>query len=161
MLAFAMMAVIGPTPGRCSKTRDRSLDRSIVLDPLVDPGNPPHRHEACPAAHLARPHPCMVVLAQGSSSQRAQSPSQAQNCKGNASAWERSTPYTARTFLRSFGRVTGRQPPDGAGRGRHRPRYSQDDPDRHRDPAPIICCKLHTKRQSPDVYDHRLRIAHQ
>src|SRR5258705_13563225 len=63
--------------GHCLKKRDRGLDRSIVLDPLVDPGNPPHRHEACPAAHPACPHPRMVILAQGPSGQRTQGPSQA------------------------------------------------------------------------------------
>jgi hypothetical protein len=81
MLAFAMMAVIRHRANTAPwlKKRDRGLDRSIVLDPLVDPGNPAHRHEASPAAHPARPHPRMVVLAQGSSGQRAQSPSQEKN----------------------------------------------------------------------------------
>jgi hypothetical protein len=37
---------------RLRKTRPRS-DRT-VLDPLVDPGNSPRRHEACPVAHSAR-----------------------------------------------------------------------------------------------------------
>ncbi|WP_439406581.1 hypothetical protein ACNJX9_34855 [Bradyrhizobium sp. DASA03076] len=51
------------------KTSDRGLDRSIVLDPLVDPGNPPHRHEACQAAASRAPA--------SSLGQRAQSPSEA------------------------------------------------------------------------------------
>src|ERR1700740_2652092 len=63
--------------GHCLKKRGRGLDRSIILDPLVDPGNPPHRHEACPAADPARPYPRMVVLAQGPSGQRARGSSQA------------------------------------------------------------------------------------
>ena len=63
--------------GHCLKKRGRGLDRSIILDPLVDPGNPPHRHEACPAADPARPYPRMVVLAQGPSGQRARCSSQA------------------------------------------------------------------------------------
>jgi SRSO17 transposase len=80
MLAFSMMAVVRhrANTGQLSKKSDRGLDRSIVLDPLVDPGNPPRRHEACPAAHPARPYPRMVVLAQGSSGQRPQSPPQTQ-----------------------------------------------------------------------------------
>jgi hypothetical protein len=75
MLAFAMMAVIrhrantGPPP----KKSDSGLDQSIVLDPLVAPRNPAHPHEANPAAHPASLHPRMVVLALGSSGQRAQS----------------------------------------------------------------------------------------
>ncbi|WFU14902.1 hypothetical protein [Bradyrhizobium sp. CB3481] len=67
---------IEPALSHCSKKPERGLDRSIVLDPLADPRDPRHRHEACPAAHLARPHPRMVILAQGSSGQRAQAPSQ-------------------------------------------------------------------------------------
>jgi hypothetical protein len=67
-------SALGPTPR--PKKRDRDLDRSIVLDPLVDPGNPAHRNKACAATHLARTLARLVVLAQGSSSQRAQSPSQ-------------------------------------------------------------------------------------
>src|ERR1700751_4869527 len=63
--------------GHCLKKRGRGLDRGIVLDPRVDPGNPPHRHEACPAADPARPYPRMVVLAQGPSGQRARCSSQA------------------------------------------------------------------------------------
>ncbi|MBO4228065.1 hypothetical protein [Bradyrhizobium neotropicale] len=68
MLAFAMMAVIRhrANTGPCSKKRDPGLDQSFAFDPLVDPGNPAHRHEARPAAHPARPRPRMVVLAQGS-----------------------------------------------------------------------------------------------
>jgi hypothetical protein len=86
MLAFAMTAVIrhpssviGPMLGYCLKKRGRGLDRSIVLDPLVDPGNPPHRHQACPAADPARPYPRMVVLAQGPSGQRARGSSHAKS----------------------------------------------------------------------------------
>src|SRR5205085_4004697 len=67
-------SVLGPTPR--PKKRDRGLNRSIVLDPLVNPGNQAHRHEACAAAHLARTLTRLVVMAQGSSSQRAQGPSQ-------------------------------------------------------------------------------------
>ena len=63
--------------GHCLKKRGRGLDRGIVLDPLVDPGNPPHRHEACPAADPARSCPRMVVVAQGPSGQRARGSSQA------------------------------------------------------------------------------------
>lgn len=74
MLAFTMMTVIRhrANTGPLLKKRDRDLDRST--DALVDPGNPAHRHEAKPAAYPARLHPRMVVLAQGSSGQRAQSP---------------------------------------------------------------------------------------
>src|SRR5262249_28626699 len=54
-------SVLGPTPR--PKKRDRGLGRNIVLDPLVNPGDQAHRHKACPATHLARTHPRMVVLA--------------------------------------------------------------------------------------------------
>src|SRR6516225_9794630 len=37
--------------------------KSVAPDPLVDPGNPPHRHQARPPARSARPHHRMVVVA--------------------------------------------------------------------------------------------------
>src|SRR6516162_10278310 len=37
--------------------------KSVAPDPLVDPGNPLHRHQARPPARSARPHHRMVVVA--------------------------------------------------------------------------------------------------
>src|SRR5215468_5856265 len=37
--------------------------KSLAPDPLVDPGNPPHRHQARPPARPARSHHRMVVVA--------------------------------------------------------------------------------------------------
>jgi hypothetical protein len=67
-------SVLEPTPR--PKKRDRGLDRSIVLDPLIDPGNQAHCPEARPATHLACTPTCLVVETQGSSSQRSHGPSQ-------------------------------------------------------------------------------------
>ena len=57
MLAFAMMAVIRHHANARlrSKKHHHAGAPSVVPDPLVDPGNPPHRHQARPAAHLDRP----------------------------------------------------------------------------------------------------------
>ncbi len=56
MLAFVMMAVIRHRPmlSQHSKKRDAGAP-NIVPDPLVDPGNPSHRHQARSTAHLDRP----------------------------------------------------------------------------------------------------------
>src|SRR5271167_2467693 len=53
--------------------------QDIVPDPLVDPGNPPHRHQACTTAHPTRTHHHMVTLAKSSPSRRAPRPSQNKN----------------------------------------------------------------------------------
>jgi hypothetical protein len=65
MLAFAMMAVIRHRANITSlpKKRRSVFGQDIVPDPLVDPGNPPHRHQACTTAHPTRAHHRMVTLA--------------------------------------------------------------------------------------------------
>jgi hypothetical protein len=50
-----------------SKKRCRVRGRSSRSDPLVNPGNPPRRHQARATAHPARLHHHMVTLAAGSS----------------------------------------------------------------------------------------------
>src|ERR1700745_1399297 len=45
----------------------------IVIDPLVGPGNPPHRHPPCPKTDQSRQHHCMVSLATCASSRRSES----------------------------------------------------------------------------------------
>src|ERR1700749_145360 len=48
----------------------------IAIDPLVGPGNPPHRHPPCPKTDQSRQHHCMVSLATCASSRRSESPHQ-------------------------------------------------------------------------------------
>ncbi|PPQ13734.1 hypothetical protein CV770_40985, partial [Bradyrhizobium sp. AC87j1] len=48
-----------------SKKRDAGAP-NVVPDPLVDPGNPSHRHQARSTAHLDRPSSRMVALAPSS-----------------------------------------------------------------------------------------------
>src|SRR6185312_11072929 len=45
----------------------------IAIDPLVGPGNPPHRHPPCPKTDQSRQHHCMVSLATCASSRRSES----------------------------------------------------------------------------------------
>src|SRR5487761_1269570 len=47
-----------------------------IPDPLVDPGNPPHRHEARATAHPTRTRHCMVFMAARPSSRSAPRTSQ-------------------------------------------------------------------------------------
>src|SRR5664279_5481768 len=61
---------------RPPKKRCAVYGQNIVPDPLVDPGNPPHRHQACTAAHPTRAHHRMVTLAKSSPSRGAPLPSQ-------------------------------------------------------------------------------------
>ena len=80
MLAFAMMAVIRHQANAVplKKTLPR-LRKERRPDPLVDPGNPPHRHQARSTAHPARPHHCMVTLATRPPSRSTRRPSQKKN----------------------------------------------------------------------------------
>src|SRR5712691_10968703 len=64
---------------RCPKKRCAVCGRNIVLDPLVDPGDPPHRYQACTAAHPTRAHHRMVILAKSSPSRSAPRPSPKEN----------------------------------------------------------------------------------
>src|SRR6476660_3877722 len=45
----------------------------IAIDPLVGPGNPPHRHPPCPKTDQSRQHHAMVSLATCASSRRSES----------------------------------------------------------------------------------------
>jgi hypothetical protein len=79
MLAFAMMAVIRhhANPPQSKKhnaePRQKQNHRRLVIDPMVNPGNPPHRHQARSKAYPTRPHHRMVTLAQSSPSDRSAS----------------------------------------------------------------------------------------
>src|SRR5208282_2385632 len=61
------------------KKRCAVCGQDIVPDPLVDPGNPPHRHQACTTAHPTRAHHRMVTLAKSSPSRSTPRPSQNKN----------------------------------------------------------------------------------
>ena len=70
MLAFAMMNAIrhhaNATPLPKNKTpKDDFKGRQdrTAIDPLVGPGNPPHRHPPCPKTDQPRSRHCMVRLA--------------------------------------------------------------------------------------------------
>src|SRR5208282_2724396 len=64
---------------RRPKKRCAVCGQDIVPDPLVDPGNPPHRHQACTTAHPTRAHHRMVTLAKSSPSRSTPRPSQNDN----------------------------------------------------------------------------------
>jgi hypothetical protein len=76
MLAFAMMAVIrhranSPPPKKLNvEPRQNPKQLQPVIDPLVNPGSPPHRRQARPKADPTRTHHRMVTLAQSSSGRR-------------------------------------------------------------------------------------------
>jgi SRSO17 transposase len=71
MLAFAMMAVIrhraNPPPPKKSnagpRQKQKQKRRHAVIDPLVNPGNPPRRHQTGSKADPTRTHHRMVTLA--------------------------------------------------------------------------------------------------
>jgi SRSO17 transposase len=69
MLAFAMMAVIrhraNPPPSKKTKrrTRQKPNHSHAFVDPMVDPGSPPHCHQARAKADTTRAHLRMVTLA--------------------------------------------------------------------------------------------------
>src|SRR5674476_149911 len=57
----------------CQKKQNaepRQKHRHPVIDPLVNPGSPPHRHQTRSKADTARTHHRMVALAQSSPSGR-------------------------------------------------------------------------------------------
>src|SRR5450432_2620532 len=72
MLAFAMMAAIRHRANpvlskkRSAEPRQKQKHHHPVIDPLVYPGSPPHRHQTRSKAHPARTHHRMVALAQSS-----------------------------------------------------------------------------------------------
>src|SRR6202142_4159074 len=65
---------------RQKRTAERPRQRSrrpIAIDPLVGPGNPPHRHPPCAKTDQPRSRHCMVHLATRTSSYRSKSSYQA------------------------------------------------------------------------------------
>ena len=67
MLAFAMMAAIRHHANATRRPKKpptaTSSPQSLMPDPLVDPGNPPYRHQARATAHPTRPRHRLVTLA--------------------------------------------------------------------------------------------------
>ena len=82
MLAFAMMAVIRITPIHRSPKKlnagpwQKQSHRGLVADPMVNPGNSAHRHQARSKADQASTHHRMVTLAQSSPGNRKARPPQ-------------------------------------------------------------------------------------
>src|SRR5258708_2248328 len=56
--------------------RQEPNHRHAVVDPMVDPGSPPHRRQARAKADTTRTHHRMVALAQSSSGASSESPPQ-------------------------------------------------------------------------------------
>src|SRR5205085_12254776 len=56
--------------------RQKPNHSHAVVDPMVDPGSPPHRRQARAKADTTRTHHRMVTLAQSSSVGRSESPPQ-------------------------------------------------------------------------------------
>src|SRR5437588_4150023 len=56
--------------------RQKPNHSHAVVDPMVDPGSPPHRRQARAKADTTRTHHRMVTLAQSSSGGRSASPPQ-------------------------------------------------------------------------------------
>src|SRR5205085_10440762 len=56
--------------------RQKPNHSHAVVDPMVDPGSPPHRRQARAKADTTRTHHRMVTLAQSSSGDRSESPPQ-------------------------------------------------------------------------------------
>src|SRR3981189_3739514 len=56
--------------------RQKPNHNHAVVDPMVDPGSPPHRRKARAKADTTRTHHRMVTLAQSSSGGRSASPPQ-------------------------------------------------------------------------------------
>src|SRR5437870_510689 len=58
--------------------RQKPNHSHAVVDPMVDPGSPPHRRQARAKADTTRTHHRMVTLAQSSSGGRSESPPQSE-----------------------------------------------------------------------------------
>src|SRR5258708_9912964 len=71
-----------PTRSRKKKPnaepRQKPNHSPAVVDPMVDPGSPPHRRQARAKADTTRTHHRMVTLAQSSSGGRSASPPQSE-----------------------------------------------------------------------------------
>src|SRR6266436_8706385 len=61
---------------RNAEPRQNPKHRHPVIDPLVNPRSPPHRHQARPKADPTRTHHRMVTLAQSSPGRRPTGPLQ-------------------------------------------------------------------------------------
>ena len=59
-----------------AEPRQKPNHNHAVVDPMVDPGSPPHRRQARAKADTTRTHHRMVTLAQSSSGDRSESPPQ-------------------------------------------------------------------------------------
>src|SRR6266481_1185896 len=55
---------------RNDEPRQKQKQRHAVIDPLVDPGNPPYRHQTRSKADPTRTHHRLVTVAQSSPSSR-------------------------------------------------------------------------------------------
>src|ERR1700692_3511054 len=53
-----------------AEPRQKQNHRSVVIDPMVNPGSSAHRHQARPRADPTRTHHRMVTMAQSSPSDR-------------------------------------------------------------------------------------------
>src|SRR5437899_10107180 len=61
-----------------AEPRQKPNHNHAVVDPMVDPGSPPHRRQARAKADTTRTHHRMVTLAQSSSGGRSASPPQSE-----------------------------------------------------------------------------------
>src|SRR5208282_3709370 len=89
---------------RRPKKRCAVCGQDIVPDPLVDPGNPPHRHQACTTAHPTRAHHRMVTLAKSSPSRSTPRPSQNDNATVMLSSVRRPAPHFSEPRDETFAR---------------------------------------------------------
>src|SRR6266481_5419492 len=70
---------IRPRQKKCNaEPRQKQKQHHPVIDPLVNPGSPPHRRQARAKADTTRTHHRMVTLAQSSSGGRSESPPQSE-----------------------------------------------------------------------------------
>src|SRR5712691_10277102 len=79
-----------------AEPRQKPNHSHAVVDPMVDPGSPPHRRQARAKADTTRTHHRMVTLAQSSSGGRSASPPQNQT----ATVMLGSTPVRAKERAR-------------------------------------------------------------
>jgi hypothetical protein len=59
-----------------AEQRQKPKHHHAVTDPLVNPGNPPHRYQTCSKADPTRAYHRMVILAKGSPGRRSTRPPQ-------------------------------------------------------------------------------------
>jgi hypothetical protein len=61
-IGLASRPAAPPPKKRNAEPRQNSKYRQSVIDPLVNLGSPPHRHQARPKADPTRTYHCMVAL---------------------------------------------------------------------------------------------------